>query len=77
MSDPNLARTIETTLLSLPPDKQQEVLDFALFLRQRTQGSAPRKSLRGLWSGLNVNLSEADLAAARRELWGSFPRSDV
>jgi hypothetical protein len=35
----------------------------------------PRKSLRGLWRGLDI--TEEDIAEARREMWGSFPREDV
>jgi hypothetical protein len=34
----------------------------------------PRKSLRGLWKGLNI--TEEDIAEARREMWGNFPRED-
>lgn len=33
------------------------------------------RSLRGLWRGLD--LSEDDLAKARREIWDVFPREDV
>ena len=35
----------------------------------------PRKSLRGLWKGLNI--TESEIAEARREMWGNFPREDV
>jgi len=35
----------------------------------------PRKSLRGLWRGLDI--TEEDIAEARREMWGSFPREDI
>lgn len=35
----------------------------------------PRKSLRGLWRGLGI--SEEDIAEARREMWGNFPREDI
>ena len=34
-----------------------------------------RKSLRGLWKGLDI--SEDDIAQARREMWASFPREDI
>ncbi len=36
---------------------------------------AERKPLRGLWRG--VDLSEEDIAQARRETWTEFPREDV
>ncbi|MBD1833715.1 hypothetical protein H6F61_13760 [Cyanobacteria bacterium FACHB-472] len=35
----------------------------------------PRKSLRGLWRGLDI--TEEDIAEARREMWGNFPREDI
>ena len=35
----------------------------------------PRKSLRGLWRGLDI--TEEDITEARREMWGSFPREDI
>ena len=37
--------------------------------------STPRKSLRGLWRGLDI--TEEEIAEARREMWGSFPREDI
>lgn len=36
---------------------------------------AERKPLRGLWRG--VDLSEEDIAQARRETWTEFPREDI
>jgi hypothetical protein len=35
---------------------------------------AERKSLRGLWRG--VDISDEDIAQARRETWSEFPRGD-
>ena len=35
----------------------------------------PRKSLRGLWRDLGI--TEEEIAEARREMWGSFPREDI
>lgn len=45
--------------------------------RDLQTGSAPLSAptLRGLWKGLHI--SEDDLAAARREMWQDFPRSDL
>ncbi|MHB8627631.1 MAG: hypothetical protein ACYDBJ_10500 [Aggregatilineales bacterium] len=34
----------------------------------------PLDSLYGLWAG--VNISDEDIAQARREMWGNFPRDD-
>jgi hypothetical protein len=36
----------------------------------------PKKSLYGMWAGL-VDISEEDIAEARREMWGNFPREDI
>jgi hypothetical protein len=35
----------------------------------------PRKSLRGLWQGLDI--TEEEIAEARREMWSNFPREDI
>jgi len=66
-------------LKALPPDKQREVLDFAEFLQQRAvQGKWPRQSVKGLWTGLiEKPITEEDIAKARREMWGNFPREDI
>ena len=37
--------------------------------------ASPRKSLRGLWKG--VDITEEDIAEVRREMWAGFPRDDV
>lgn len=31
--------------------------------------------LKGMWAG--VEISEADISAARREMWRDFPREDI
>ncbi|MGB9336507.1 MAG: DUF2281 domain-containing protein [Candidatus Acidiferrales bacterium] len=70
--------TIEEQVLEklrdLPPDKQKEVLDFVDFLKQKNGTKKPLKSLRGLWADLNIHITEEDIAEARREMWGKFPR---
>jgi hypothetical protein len=60
-------------LRELPPDKQVEVLAFVSQLQERS-GNGRRLSLLGLWSNLDVKVSAEDIAEARREMWGSFPR---
>lgn len=37
----------------------------------------PLESLYGLWSDLNIDISEEDIAQARREMWSIFPREDI
>lgn len=70
--------TIEEQVLEklreLPPDKQKEVLDFVDSLNEENGEKKPLRSLRGLWKDLNVHITEEDIASARREMWGNFPR---
>ncbi len=41
----------------------------------RSAQPMPRKSLRGLWRGIEV--TEPDIDAVRAEMWHEFPREDV
>jgi hypothetical protein len=69
--------TIEESILevvrTLPPEKQQQLLEHANQLRA-SAGKWPRKSGRGLWAGLDISLSAEDIDEARREMWKSFPQ---
>jgi hypothetical protein len=58
----------------LPPDKQKEVLEYVESLRNSPQSTKPPRNLAGLWADLNFHVTEEDIAEARREMWGSFPR---
>lgn len=73
--------TIETDVIeklkSLPPDKQQQVLDFVEFLQQKSTPKRPRRSLKGLWADLDIDITEADIEEVRREMWGNFPRENI
>jgi hypothetical protein len=70
--------TIEQQVLAklrgLPPEKQKEVLDFVDSMREKNSAKKPRRSLRGLWKDLNIDITEEDIAQSRREMWGNFPR---
>ncbi len=70
--------TIEEQVLErlrdLPPERQEEVLEFVDSLREKSLAKKPLRNLRGLWKDLDLNISEEDIAAARREMWGNFPR---
>jgi hypothetical protein len=61
-------------LRDLSPEEQKQVLDFVRSLKEKDGGKPPLRSLRGLWKGLNINVTEDDIAEARREMWGNFPR---
>ena len=69
-----LEETVLQTLRELPLDKQQEVLDFAQYLKQKSIPQKPRRSLKGLCADLNIKITEEDIAEARQEMWGNFPR---
>ncbi len=58
----------------LPPDKQREMLDSAEFLAQQARANRPRRSLEGLWANLDFEITDHDIAQAREEMWGNFPR---
>ncbi len=68
----------EQTLLkgwrALPDDKQQETLDFIEFLQRKQGTKRPLRSALGLCADLNVTISDDDIAQARKEMWGDFPR---
>ncbi len=61
-------------LRALSPESQKEVLDFVESLKQKSTVPAPRRSLKGLWADLGVDISDQDIAEARREMWGNFPK---
>jgi hypothetical protein len=70
--------TIEEKVLQklreLPPEKQKEVLDFVHSLRENNGSPRKLRSLEGLLEDLNVDFTDEDIAQARREMWGNFPR---
>jgi hypothetical protein len=61
-------------LRGLPPDQKKEVLHFVEFLQEKKGAKQPLQSLHGLWADLGVEISEKDIADARREMWSTFPR---
>ena len=61
-------------LRDLPPEKQQEVLDFVDFLKAKNGIKKPLRSLEGLWADLDFHVAEEDIVEIRREMWGNFPR---
>lgn len=70
-----LEEAVLQTLRELPVDKQQEVLDFAQYLKHKNQPKQQQeKSFKGLWADLNIQITEADIAEARQEMWGNFPK---
>lgn len=70
--------TIEEIVLEklreLPPEKQKQVLEFVDSLKSDGGKKKPLRSLEGLWADLDINITEEDIAEARHEMWGNFPR---
>lgn len=62
---------------TLPPEKQQKVLDFVESLENESARKPPLRSVEGLWADLDFDLTDEDIAEARREMWGNFPREDI
>jgi len=61
--------SIEKSVLEkLPLKKQTEVLDFVESLEKKSRALRPRRSLKGLWADLGVEILAEDLAEARREM---------
>jgi len=71
-----IEQQIQEKAAALPPDKRQELLDFAEFLQQKvsSQTKRPWKSLMGALARPGLDITEEDIAEARREMWGNFPR---
>jgi hypothetical protein len=74
--DMTLEQAIVEKLRSLPPQAQRDVLAFTESLHLRSANpKTPLKSLRGLWTGLGLDITSQEIADARREIWGNFPRN--
>jgi len=73
----NLEQAVLEKLRALPPDQQQEILDFAEFLQQKNRPKKQLKSVKGMWANLDIEIAEEDIAQARKEMWGNFPRQDI
>ena len=72
-----LEQSILEVVRALPPGKQREILEHAENIRRQTKASAPRRSGKGLWGGLNISLTAAEIEEKQRDMWKNFPRSDV
>jgi hypothetical protein len=71
----SITQQILDTAASLPLEKQQELLNFASSLRQQVRTTnVPWQSARGALAHRGINITDQDIADARREMWGTFPR---
>ena len=64
-------------LQQLPPEKQQEVLDFTEFLALKAREKRPRSDLYSLLAHLGISISAEDIDDARKEIWGNFRGKDT
>jgi hypothetical protein len=71
-----VAEKVVEKLNSLPPEKQQEVLDFVESLSAE---HSPERLIdpKGLWAGRGCDISQEELAEARREMWSKFYDEDT
>ncbi|HKN25246.1 MAG TPA: hypothetical protein VJX72_10400 [Candidatus Acidoferrum sp.] len=69
-----IERKVLEKLRDLPPDKQKAVLDFVESLNKEEGKKGALRSVEGLWADLDIQITEEDIAEARREMWGNFPR---
>ena len=75
----NTTELVMQKVRQLPPQQQQEILDFIEFLfqkHQRLEKVSPLSPF-GLWADLKIDLTEADVVQARQEMWGNFPRENI
>jgi hypothetical protein len=64
--------------LKLPPLDKVRLVEQVMATLERDLGERtkqPKRSLYGLWSGVNISAEEID--EARQEMWGNFPREDI
>lgn len=76
-----LIQELLRTLRGINRTEQEEVLAFAQSIVKRRDSpntgessNPPKKSLLGIFSDLAIGLTPEDLAEARKEMWGNFPR---
>lgn len=67
----SIADDVMERLRSLPPENQRQALRYIEVLQRQTDNDRPRRRLKGLLSDLNVDITEEDIAEARREMWGT------
>lgn len=77
MSEMQLQEAINVVNNLSPLDKVKLVEHVMETLKADLVKQQPLKSAYGLWADLKVDISEDDIAEARREMWNNFPREDI
>ena len=75
----SIEQSVIENLRELPIDKQIEVLDFVEFLSAKskertTLNNYQARRLVGRYAHLGIHISKEEIAQARKEMWGNFPR---
>lgn len=70
----SVAESVVEKIQSLTPEQQREVMNLVDDLAKANTNKHHRRSLMGMFSHLNIHITEDDIAEARREMWGKFPR---
>jgi hypothetical protein len=73
----SLEQAILEAVRALSADKQREVLNYAVGLRDEALKKRPFKSVKGLWADLGISLSADAIEENQRESWKNFPRDDA
>ncbi len=68
-----IAAEVMQKLQALPEEQQVKVLEFITQLP--CAPAQPRRPLFGLFKGFDT--TEEEIAEARREMWGNFPRENI
>jgi hypothetical protein len=61
-------------VLDLPLEKQAAVMAFAQSIAEAESVHIPDENWIGICAGDGVHITEEDIAEARGEMWGNFPR---
>jgi len=72
-----VAEKVVEMMKVLPPEKQQEVLDFIESLATEPSPGGPLINPEGLWAGRGCDITHEELAEARREMWSKFYGEDA
>ncbi len=76
----SIAEAILQEVSALPPEKQEQLLSFAKFLRQQpaaVTNSEPTRSYYGVLAGKGPVPSIEDIREVRQEMWANFPDEDI
>ena len=60
------------TFKGLPPNLKQKAIDFVESLQSEITLKQKKKSLKGIWADLNVNITEADIREVRNKMWRGY-----